>query len=115
MAFSRAGATSSRFVTRMPTAPRASASFTKSTWSFSTVCGIALSVEQRLPLAHHAQHMVVQHQLDHRDIVAGRCGDLIHVHTEAAVAGHIDHQLIRTSQLRAKAGAKAVPHGSQAS
>ena len=34
--------------------------------------GIPLSVEQRLPLTDHAEHMVVDHQLNQRKLIAHR-------------------------------------------
>ena len=62
--------------------------------------------------------MVVYHNLDDRDIVAGRCSDLIHVHAEAAVSGNVEHRGIRISHiaaghLRSDGSTEAVAHGAK--
>src|SRR5699024_6074443 len=75
---------------------------------------ISLSVEQRLPLPHHAEHMIVEHDLYKRPAASHRSRDLIHIHTETSVSRDVDNCFIRTSHLRSDSRAQAVSHGSQA-
>ena len=46
--------------------------------------------------------MVVNHYLDHRNIMACRGSDLIHIHTETSVTCNIDNGLFRSSDLGSK-------------
>ena len=62
--------------------------------------------------------MVVYHNLDDRDIVAGSGGDLIHVHAEAAVSGNIEYRSIRMSHIAAghlcsEGSTQAIAHGAK--
>ena len=57
--------------------------------------------------------MVIDNDLDQRHVVSGCCSDLIHIHTETSVTGHIDYDLIRAAEFGADGSAETVTHGSQ--
>ena len=76
--------------------------------------GEAALVEQVLPLVDHAQGMVVEDDHDDGDVVVGDGGQLLAVHTEAAVAGHEQHRFLGVAHLGADGGAEAEAHGAEA-
>ena len=58
--------------------------------------------------------MVVDDNLDDRNVVPGSGGDLVHIHTEAAVSGDVDDGLLRAAHFGSDGCAQAVTHGAQA-
>ena len=74
----------------------------------------AVVVEQLLPLADHAEVVVVDDQHLDRQLVHRRGGQLGQGHLEAAVADHGPHRLVRTAQLGADGGREAEAHGAGA-
>ena len=72
-------------------------------------------VKECLPLSDHPQHMIVDNNLNHRKMIAGGGGQLIHVHSKAAVAPDIDAGGIRVSRLGTDTGTKSISHGTKAS
>ena len=75
--------------------------------------GIPFSVEQRLPLAYHAEYVVVDNNLDDRNVVSGKCCQLIHVHTETAVTCDVDDRFVRASHFCAHGCSKTESHRSK--
>ena len=73
----------------------------------------AVVVEQRLPLAHHAEIAVVHHDDLDGQGVRGDGGQFGDRHLEAAVAADGEDQLIGTGHLRADGGGKAEAHGAE--
>ena len=73
-----------------------------------------LVVNQRLPLANHAQRAVVEYDVDNRQIVILLGCQLIAVHAEAAVAGDVQDDLVRMGHLRANRSAQAEAHRAKA-
>ena len=59
--------------------------------------------------------MIVDDNLNHRNLISGKSRNLIHVHTEAAVARDIDYGFLRPSHLRAHSSSEAKAHGAQSS
>ena len=57
--------------------------------------------------------MIVNDHFYYRDIVAGSCCDLVHIHTEAAVTCNIDHRFILASHLCTDGSTKAITHSAQ--
>ena len=100
---------SSLSVRRMPVAPWASASLTKSGNSLMSTCAVALVPEQLLPLADHAQVAVVDDE--HLDVDAlGRArAQLLHVHLHRAVAGDADDGLVGQPTLAPMAAGRPKP------
>ena len=76
--------------------------------------GIPLTVDQMLPLADHAQGVVVENQDNHRDVVVLHGAQLVAVHAEAAVAGAEEHGGVRVAHLGAHGGPQAEAHGAEA-
>ena len=58
--------------------------------------------------------MVVDNNLDDRNVVSGKRCQFIHVHTETAVACDVDDGLVRASHFRAHGRSKAEAHRSKA-
>ena len=76
--------------------------------------GIALAVQQFLPLAHHAHIFVVQDEdLDRQVILHGRA-HFLHAHLDAGFAGDINHQRARMRHLHAQRRGQAIAHGAKA-
>ncbi len=77
--------------------------------------GKALAVECGLPLADHAQYLIVEDDGDDGQLVADCGTGLIEVHMEGAVAGEHDHPLVPAQcHLCADGGTVAKAHGAQA-
>ena len=68
--------------------------------------------EERLPLAHHAEHAVVEEHDGDRQPIADRRGQLVQIHAEAAVAGDEHHAV--SGDGGADGRAEAVAHGAEA-
>ncbi len=66
--------------------------------------------KQRLPLPHHAQHMIVDDDLYDRDVVAACRRQFVHIHAETSVTGNVHTDFVRHADLCADAGAKPVAH-----
>src|SRR5699024_292218 len=75
--------------------------------------GVALVVEQRLPLPHHAQGGVVDDRDLDRDPLQGAGGQLLVGHLEAAVAVDRPHRGVRTAHLGAHRRRHRVAHRAQ--
>lgn len=71
---------------------------------------VTLSVEQCLPLANHSKYMVIDDNLDDRNVISRSRSDLIHIHTETAVTGDIDHRFIRAANLCSDCSSKTISH-----
>ena len=54
--------------------------------------------------------MVVDHNLDDRNIVSAGCCQFIQIHTETSVSGNIDTDLIRSAGLCTDAGPQPIAH-----
>ena len=77
--------------------------------------GVALLVEELLPLAHHAQEAVVDDGDLHRQVaLLLEHGQFLQRHLEAAVAGHGPDQPIGVRHLCADGRGQRVAHGTQA-
>ena len=76
--------------------------------------GVALVVEQRLPLAHHAEAAVVDDRDLDRDVVDDAGGELLVGHLEAAVAVDGPHGALRLGDLGAHGGRHGIPHRAEA-
>ena len=63
--------------------------------------GVALFVEEILPLTHHAVTEIIEQQDLDRDVIGGQRLELAVVHPDAAVPVDIDHELVRIGDLRA--------------
>ena len=61
-----------------------------------------LVVEQSLPLANHSENVVVDNELDYRDIVRVSRDKLVQVHRKAAVARDVDHGFVGAADLSAE-------------
>ena len=59
--------------------------------------------------------MVIEHYLNHRNIISHQRGYFIHIHAEASVSRHVDDRFIRTAAFCSHGGAQSVSHGSQPS
>ena len=79
------------------------------------VCvGVALLVEGRLPLAHHAEHLIVENYRDDGQVVADGSAGLVQVHVERAVARqHDDAGISAQRHLCADGRAVAEAHCAQ--
>ena len=75
---------------------------------------VAFAMQQFLPLAHHAQALVVENELLHRQAVLYSSSHLLHVHQPGGFAGNVDHQRVRMCHLRADRGWEAITHGAEA-
>ena len=84
--------------------------FDKIGLAFGVGLGIAFAVEAGLPLAHHAEHAVIENYGDNREVVADRRAGFVHIHMERTVAGDMDHALVGAGHLRTDCGAVAVTH-----
>lgn len=84
--------------------------FDKIGFTFGVGLGIAFAVEAGLPLAHHAEHAVIENHSYNRQIVADSGAGLVHIHMERTVAGDMDHALVGAGNLRTNCGAVAVTH-----
>ena len=76
--------------------------------------GLALVQEHLLPLANHAQEVVVEDQDHQAHLVAHRRGQLLDGHKEGAVAVDEHHFLVRRAHLGPHRGGQAEAHGAQA-
>ena len=76
--------------------------------------GVALVVEQGLPLADHPERAVVDDRDLDRDVVQGAGGELLVGHLEAAVAVDRPDRTVRRSGLGAHGGRDGVAHRSGA-
>ena len=74
---------------------------------------VVLLVKKLLPLPDHAQIAVVQNDDLDRHLIADRRGQLLDVHLDGAVTGHIHHQPVGKGQLRADGRRESVAHGSE--
>src|SRR5699024_6256964 len=75
--------------------------------------GVALVVEQRLPLPHHAEGGVVDDRDLDRDPLQRAGGQLLVGHLEAAVTVDRPHGGVRTAHLGAHRGGHRVAHRAQ--
>src|SRR5579862_6881644 len=75
--------------------------------------GVALVVEQRLPLPDHAEAAVVDDGDLDRDALDGAGGQLLVGHLEAAVAVDGPHGSLRAAHLGAHGGGHGEAHGAQ--
>ena len=57
--------------------------------------------------------MVVDNNLDDRNVVSGKCCQLIHVHTETAVTCDVDDRFVRASHFCAHGCSKTESHRSK--
>ena len=76
--------------------------------------GVALVVEQRLPLAHHAEAAVVDDRDLDRDVVDDAGRELLVGHLEAAVTVDRPDRALRLGDLRAHGGRHGIPHRPEA-
>ena len=76
--------------------------------------GVALGVEELLPLAHHPEPAVVDDHDDDRQPLERGGRELLAGHLEAAVAVDADHRRVRPGRLRADRGRHAVAHRAEA-
>src|SRR6476620_8027460 len=76
--------------------------------------GVALVVEERLPLPDHAQAGVVDHRDLDRDVVDDAGGQLLVGHLEAAVAVDRPHGAVRLGDLGAHGRRDREAHGAEA-
>src|ERR1017187_6820159 len=74
----------------------------------------AVVVEERLPLADHAEMTVVHDDDLDRQAVAGDGGEVRDGHLEAAIAAEGENELIGAGHLRADGGRKPEAHGAEA-
>ena len=70
-------------------------------------------VEQSLPLTHHAQYVIVNNDLNKRQVISCCRSNFVHVHTEASVACDIDYHFVRTTEFCTDCCSKTITHGSQ--
>ena len=73
-----------------------------------------VSVQQLLPLAHHAHILIVQNENLDRQFVLNRARHFLHGHLHRGIASDIDHQRIRMRHLHAERRRQAVAHGAEA-
>src|SRR5680860_421713 len=76
--------------------------------------GESLLIEELLPLAHHAEHAVVDDAEDHGHAFGLCGGELLQGHLEAAVPVDGDHGGVRPSDLGADGRGDAEAHGPEA-
>ena len=77
--------------------------------------GIAFAVEHGLPLAHHAQHLIVKDHRNDGQLIAYGGAALVEIHVERAITRKVDHPLVFAQRhLRADGCAVAIAHGAQA-
>jgi hypothetical protein len=76
--------------------------------------GVALVVEERLPLAHHAEAGVVDDGDLDRDVVDRAGRELLVGHLEAAVAVDRPHRAVRLGDLGTHGGGHGIAHRAQA-
>ena len=75
----------------------------------------ALAVEGGLPLAHHAQHLIVEDDRDDGQLIADGGAGFVQVHVEGTVAREHDHPLVAAQcHLGTDGGAVAEAHGAEA-
>ena len=60
---------------------------------------VAPVMEKFLPLADHAQHVVIEEQNLDRQVVAFEGGELLQVHHDRTIAGYVDYRGVGTSHL----------------
>ena len=75
---------------------------------------VAVLVEELLPLAHHAETLVVNNGHFHRDVMDGDNSQFLSVHLEAAVAVDGDNRPLRMGHLRPDGRRKAKAHRPEA-
>ena len=77
--------------------------------------GEALSIERGLPLADHAQHLIVEDDRDDGQLITDSRAGLVEVHVERAIAREHDYPLVTAQRhLCANGRAVAKAHGAQA-
>ena len=76
--------------------------------------GIAPTVQQFLPLPHHAHVLVVEDEDLDRQIVLHCSRHFLHGHQHRCLAGDINDQRVRMRDLYADRGGQAVTHGAEA-
>ena len=57
--------------------------------------------------------MIVNDNLNHRNVVSACGSQLIHIHTETAVTRNVDTNFVGLSDLRSDAGTQALTHGAE--
>ena len=73
-----------------------------------------LLIDQVLPLADHAQGAVVEHHGDDGQVVVLHSGQLMAVHSEAAVPSGMDDHLVRAAHLGPDGRSQTEAHGAEA-
>ena len=71
-------------------------------------------INQVLPLANHAENLIIIDKGDNRQMIIGLRGQFVAVHAEAAVAGDMNHGFIRVAHLGADGRTQAEAHGAKA-
>ena len=102
-----------RVVAQDPLGPERLGQFHEIGQAFGPAVGIALAMQQFLPLAHHTEAFVVQDELFHRQVELHRGAQFLHVHQPRRLTRHIDHQRVRMAHLHADGRRKAVAHRAQ--
>ena len=74
---------------------------------------IAFAMQQFLPLAHHAQPLIVQDELFHRQAILNRGTHFLHVHQPGRFARHVDDQCVRMRDLHTDGSGRAIAHSAQ--
>ncbi|MPM61341.1 hypothetical protein SDC9_108199 [bioreactor metagenome] len=74
----------------------------------------ALIINEVLPLAHHAQGLIIKQHDDNRHVVMLHRGQLVAVHAEAAVSGAQHYRSVGTAHLCPDGRPQAEAHGAEA-
>ena len=81
---------------------------------FRVALRIAVTVQELLPLAHHAHVLVVENEdLDRQAVLHGR-RHLLDVHEDRGVTGNVDAKRLGMRDLRADRGREPIAHGAEA-
>ena len=75
---------------------------------------VAAVEKELLPLANHAEALVIEQQDFHRQFFTFDGAQLLDIHHDRAVARYADHGVVGTGDLRADCGGQAEAHGAQA-
>ena len=80
---------------------------------FAVAFRVAPTMQQFLPLAHHAHILVVENENLDRQAVLHRRRDFLHGHQHRGLARDVDHERIRMRHLHADRRRQAVAHGAE--